>query len=113
MDDKELARAVAAELGEAVATETERNLRGDASAGDTTRGLTETMAVASFLASCAQVAVNIYQARQDRALLVQALLDGAPSNPRLDPERRLGLIARIVDRLIPESLSASPSLGAQ
>jgi hypothetical protein len=119
MDDKELARGVAAELGGDIAAETERALRGEPPASDGTRafGLTESIAVGSFIASIAQLAVQIYQARQDRALLLQALVERGESNPglarRLDPEKRLSLIGRIVNRLIPDGFGASPSLDMQ
>ena len=76
MDEKELARAVAAELGGSAAEDTDRALKGEIPT-DATRAfdLGETMALGSFLASCAQLAVQVYHARQDRALLVEALLE--------------------------------------
>jgi hypothetical protein len=113
MDDKELARLVAADLGADVAAAVATPER------DATRafGLGETMAVGSFVASCAQLAVQIWQARQDRALLVLALAEGLDGRPelasRLDPERRLGLIGRVVNKLVPERFGASPSIPAQ
>src|SRR5262245_29045083 len=112
MNEKELAQAVAAEFGQATEAEAARALDGDTTTEPTrSRGFTEVMAAGTFIASCARLAVQIYRVRQDRALLVQALLDEAPKYESLDPERRLGLIARIIDKLIPERFSASPSLG--
>ena len=114
MDDKELARLVAADLGADVLAAIEKPVP----PGEATRalGLTETMMVASFLMTCAQLAVHLWQARQDRALLVLALAEGLDSRPelasRLDPERRLGLIGRIVNAIIPERFGSSPSLPA-
>ena len=110
MNDKELARAVAADMGADVVAAIE------APVADPTRafGISETMATASFLASAAQLAVQIWQARQDRALLVLALAEGLDGRPelasKLDPERQLGIIGRIVNRLVPERFGSSPSL---
>ena len=118
MDDKEFARLVALELGEDVAAETEHVIAGERPAVDNTRALclSEAMATAGFLTSCAQLAVQIWQARQDRALLVLALAEGLDDRPelasRLDPEKRLGIVARIVDKIIPENFGSSPSLSA-
>ena len=63
MDKDELARKVAAELGPQMATEVDREIASPAA----TRafGLTE----AGFLVACAQIAIQIWSARQDRALL--------------------------------------------
>lgn len=116
MDENELARLIAADIGGDVAAETERQISGEpASGADPARfiGIAEAVAVASFIASAAQLALQIQQVRQDRALLMQMLLEKAPDHPKLVPERRLGIVGRIVDRLIPESFGASPSLGAQ
>lgn len=110
MDSTSLARAVAAELGADVREAVET----PPAPGEATRGLSEAMLMGGFLLQCAQLAVQIWQARQDRALLVLALAEGLDGRPelasQLDPERRLGLIARIVDRLVPESLRAAPSI---
>ena len=110
MDDKELARLVAADLGTDVAAAVANPER------DATRafGLGETMAVGSFILSGAQLAVQIWQARQDRALLVLALADALDGRPELasclDPERRLGILGRVVNKLVPERFGSSPSL---
>src|SRR5262249_13909091 len=112
MDDKELARQVATELGPDVAAAVENPLP----PGEATRafGLPETIVIGSFLASCAQVAIQIWHARQDRALLVLALAEGLEGRPELasplDPEKQLGIIARIVNAIIPERLGSSPSI---
>jgi Protein of unknown function (DUF1353) len=76
-------------------------------------GIVEATAVASVLISLVQLAMQIWQKRQDRAVLLEALLEQAPDHSRLDPEKRLDIIARIADRLIPESVEASPSVPAQ
>jgi len=113
MDDKELARVVALDLGPDVAKAL------DAPETDPTRmlGISETVAIASFLATSAQLAVQIWHVRQDRALLVLALAEGLDGRPelasRLDPEKRLGLLGRMVDRLVPERFGSSPSLPAE
>src|SRR5262245_19487861 len=110
MDERELARLVAAEEGDEVARETERALEADTTATDQTRSLTivEVATLGSFLASCAKVAIEVWRARQDRALLLLALAEAAEDSSRisakLDPEKRLSLVAKLIDRLIPTSL---------
>jgi hypothetical protein len=105
MTPAELAGRVAADLGADYSAAVSQPL----SPGEATRalGLTEAMAVGSFLASAAQLVVQIWQARQDRALLVLALAEGLDGRPelasKLMPERRLGLIARLLDRYLPAS----------
>lgn len=109
MDEKELARSVATEEGGDLVAETEKAL-------DTEKtrslGIVEVMSMGSFLAASAQLAFTVWQGRKDRALLIEALLDKAPESPLLDPERRLGILGRIADKLVPDSWGASPSLGA-
>jgi Protein of unknown function (DUF1353) len=72
------------------------------------------MAVGSFIAASAQLAVQIWQARQDRALLLLAMAEGisgrAELASRLDIEQRLGIIGRIVNKLVPERFGGSSSL---
>jgi Protein of unknown function (DUF1353) len=130
MDSKSLARAVACDLGPEVLAAVERSeLPGEAS-----RGLSEIMAVGSFIAASAQVALQLWQVRKDRALLALALAAGleaeedpeVAADPRLsaakltpeqrkclasslDPEKRLGIIARLINRLIPEAFTSAPS----
>ncbi|MGE0699509.1 MAG: DUF1353 domain-containing protein [Hyphomicrobiaceae bacterium] len=106
MNADELARAVAAEEGPDVIAA----LDGAPRAGDGTRafGVTEAMAIAGFLVQCAQLAVQVWQAKQDRALLVAALADSdtlMKAYPRLDPEKRMGLVARILAKMLPESFA--------
>ena len=108
MDEKDLARSVAAEMGGDLAAETELALTADKTRSF---GIVETMSIGSFLVTSAQMAYAVWQARKDRALLVATLLDKAPESPLLDPERRLGMLGRIVDKLVPDSWGASPSLG--
>jgi hypothetical protein len=103
MNPNDLARAVAAEQGAEVLAAVEAP-----PPDDKTRAfdITVAMAVAGFLVQCAQVAIQLYQARQDRALLVKALADSdhlMQAYPRLDPEKRLGLVARILAKMLPES----------
>jgi len=132
MDSESLARAVASDLGPEVLAAVERSeLPGEASS----RGLTEVMAIGSFIAACAQVALQVWHVRKDRALLALALAAGLEAeedpelaaDPRLsaakltpeqrkclasnlDPEKRLGIVARLINRLIPEAFASAPSL---
>jgi hypothetical protein len=110
MDSKSLARAVAADLGEDVLAVVDD----PPPPGEMARGFVEAVAIASFVAACAQLAIGIWQARQDRALLVLALAEGLENKPelasRLDPDRRLGLMGRVVNALVPERFGSSPSI---
>lgn len=94
----ELARAVAAEMGGEVADETDKTLR-----GEETRafglGITEAMAIAAFIAQIAQLAVQLYQASKDSAVLIARLDAEAPPSPKLDAAKRQSIIARVVDKL--------------
>ena len=111
MDKEKLARVVAAELGPQMATDVDREIA--APAATRAFGLTE----AGFLVACAQIAIQIWSARQDRALLVLALAEGLDGRTelasQLDPEKRLGIVARIVNKLIPERFGSSPSIPVQ
>ena len=101
MDDKDLAKSIAAELGPEELKAVEDILDGRGA----TRAWSEAMAVAGFLIACAKLAVDIWQARQDRAILVQELAehkDLIEKHPRLDPEQRLGLMARVLMKLLPK-----------
>ncbi|MEH2626091.1 hypothetical protein V1292_004146 [Bradyrhizobium sp. AZCC 1719] len=103
MNEKDLAHAVAADLGPEVLASLEV-----ASSDDRARALnvTEAMAIGGFLVQCAQVIIEIWSARQDRLLLVQALVNSEKlmeAYPRLDPEKRLGLIARLLNKFLPDT----------
>jgi len=80
---------------------------------DATRdfGITGAMAVAGFIVECVSVLHQIWAANRDHALLIQALNDSEKLNiifPTLDPEKRLGLVARVVRTFLPD-LFAAPS----
>lgn len=103
-DADELARSVAADLGPDVLAAV------DHPADDTTRsfGISEAAAIAGLLVQCAQLAHQLWQAKEDRALLVAALADSdklmrADAHQRLDPDRRLGYVARVLQKMLPGS----------
>lgn len=104
MQALDLARAVAQDLGDDVVAQVNMGSTGDAS-----RGVGEAVAVGGFLLQCAHVAIQLWQAKQDRALLVAALenSDELMKAYPLDPEKRLGLTARILNRLLPSSFDPS------
>ena len=105
MNDQELAHAVAAELGEDVLAAVEAPQPDDATRAF---GIPEAMVIGGFVISCAQFAMSIWQARQDRALLVEALVNSEELMrvyPQLDPEKRLGFMARVVNKLVPDSFA--------
>src|SRR5215510_9537584 len=121
MDAKALARQVAADLPLDMVAAGFRDqvlaaVENPMPTSEATRafGLPEATMIGCFLASSAQVAIQTWQARQDRALLVLALAEGLESRPelasRLDPERQLGIISRIVNAIIPERFGSSPSI---
>ena len=100
MDDKSLALAVAADLGPEVVAEVENPRPIEA-----TRmlGVPEAAAAAGLIVQCIQLTIQLWQARQDRALLVEALVDSdklMEMYPRLDPEKRLGIMARVLARFL-------------
>lgn len=106
MNQKELALAVAANLGPDVVAAVEAPQAADVRA----IGITEGMAIAGFLTQCVQMAFQIWQAKADRALLVAALADSEQlmkAYPRLDPEKRMGLIANILRTFLPQSFEAA------
>lgn len=73
-------------------------------------GLTETMAIGGFLIQCAQLAIQLWQSKEDRALLVASLADSEQlmeAYPRLDPEKRMGLTARILRKFLPQSFESA------
>lgn len=100
---EDLARAVAADLGPDVLAYVDAP-----PTDDRTRafGITEAAATAGLLIQCAGLAIQIWQAKEDRALLVAALADSTQlmeAFPRLDPEKRMGIIARVLRKLLPQS----------
>jgi hypothetical protein len=96
MTKEELARAIASEMGSDIAIETEKQLNGE---GTRAIGITEAAAIGAFIAQIAQLAIQIYQARRDRASLVTALEAQAPKPAKLSDEKRRSIIALIAGRL--------------
>jgi len=92
----DLARSVAAEMGSDVADETEKAIHGEATR---TFGLTEAMAVGSFIAQCAEVAILIHTVVKDRVALAARLEAEVPASPKLDDARRRSIIRRIAEKL--------------
>lgn len=101
----DLARAVAADLGSDVLAAM------DAPPADTRAfGIPEAAAVAGFLVQCVQLAHQLWQAKEDRALLVAALANNKQLMeiyPRLDPEKRLGIVARVLRKFLPTSFETA------
>ena len=100
-----IARAAAADLGPDVLAAIDAP-----QADDRTRafGISEAAAIGGFLVQAATLAWTIWQARQDRALLVAALANSEElmqAYPRLDPEKPMSLVARIVQKLLPDGFS--------
>lgn len=97
----DLARAVAAEMGNDVLAAL------SAPPADTRAfGVPEAATVAGLIIQCVQLAIQIWQAKEDRALLVAALVDSKQlmeAYPRLDPEKRMGVVARVLRKFLPQS----------
>ncbi len=100
-DADDLVRAVAADMGGDVLAAL------DAPPADTRAfGIPEAAAIASVLVQCAQLTYEIWQARQDHALLVAALAKDErlmKGCPRLDPEKRYGVMARVLEKFLPDT----------
>jgi Protein of unknown function (DUF1353) len=103
MDDKELARAVALDLGSDVVAALEGRLPDE---GTRTFGLIEAVTVAAFLVQCAQL---VLQMRSDGIGLVPAVANSRElmqqGYPGLSAEKRLGLVARILKKLLPDTFT--------
>ncbi len=96
MTQDDLARAVAAEMGGDVAAETEKALRGETSRAF---GIGEAMAVAGFIAQCAQIGLMLYQSHRDSATLTAKLVAAAPASPRIDDAKRGSIIRKVLAKL--------------
>ncbi|MFM9942756.1 MAG: DUF1353 domain-containing protein [Hyphomicrobiaceae bacterium] len=112
MSVKELARAVAGELGPDVASETDAALAGIAPVdGPRVFSTDVAIAMAGFVVAAAQHAVQLWEQQQSREALLTAIAEGVERVPelagRLHPERRLDILGRVVDHLVPEQSSRS------
>ncbi len=117
MDEAELARAVAADLGPDIAAEVEREIAGVASRDGAPRAFStdDKSAQAGFLVAGARLAVMLWRQQRERAALLLDLATGIEQRPelaaRLHPELRLALTARLLDRLVPEQSATRGSPG--
>lgn len=101
MEAIDLARAAAVDFGHDVVTAVEAPPSNTRSLG-----IPEAMAIGGFLVQCAQAVIQIWNARQERTLLVAALADNHEllnAYPSLDPEKRMGLMAGLLAKFLPES----------
>lgn len=112
MNEQELTRLIAAELGPDVTEAIENPILAGSSRSF---GTTEAMATAGFAASCIRVAIEVWKVRQDRALLTLALAEALQNGDgrlasKLEPEKQLSMIARVVNAIVPDTYSSSPSI---
>jgi len=117
MDDKALARSLADEMGRDYVLELERRLSGvQPSQQAIERGLLDLpwgspAEGVGFLISTINIVREVWQKRRDQALLAEDIAHGLKVDPALayhvDYDRRLGLAAKIVDRILPASFGAS------
>jgi len=134
VEPEELARIVASDFGPEIVQALEQSR---STSDQKLLGLgTEALALGSFIISCASLVHEVWRGRQDRALIMLAIAAGLDrgteselaADPRLkglllnddqkrklvnrisDPELRLGVVARIIDRLLPGRLWSSPKL---
>lgn len=99
MNYKDLARSVAVDLGPDV-----RSALDSASPGNAARslGLPEALAIGGFLLQCAQLALQLWQAKSDRTEVIVALAnspDLTKTFPNLDVDSRMECIARVINKL--------------
>jgi len=107
MNADELAKMVAMDLGVEVQSSIDAPPTDDRSRAF---GISEGAALAGIVMQCAQFTYQIWQARQDSALLVAAIANNRQlmeAYPRLDPEKRLGVIAKVLAKFLPESFGRS------
>lgn len=107
MNEKDLARAVAADLGANVIAEVEAELAAIPSReARRAYSLDETTAMAGFIVAATRYALSTQAAATGRDEAMAALAESIERVPalasRLDTERRLDILARIVNRLMPE-----------
>jgi hypothetical protein len=108
MNEQDLARAVAADLGADVLAAIDAPPHEDAARAF---GIPETMAIGGFLVSCAQFAFTVWHAQRNGPQLIVELLGNEnlmQSFPSLATEKRLGVIARIATKLTPETFDQRP-----
>jgi hypothetical protein len=113
--DREMARLIASQLGPDVLEAVENPIRPDAQTRSF--GWTESMEIAHFAVECIGMAIAIWKARQDRALLTLALAETVENGDtrlatKIDPEKRLGVVAQVINAIIPDKFGASPSIPA-
>jgi hypothetical protein len=117
VDNQDLARALAAEMGHDYAREMDRQLSGaPASPRAAERGLLDLpwgspADGVSFVISAITIVREVWQKRRDQALLAEDIAQGLEIDARLayhlDLSRRLGLAAKIVDKLLPARFGSS------
>jgi len=111
MNEQDLARAVAADLGADVLAAIEEPPPEDATRA---LGIPEAMAIGGFLVSAAQFTFIVWQARKaenKQAAFVADLLGNKQLHaiyPSLGQEQRMGVMARIARKLAPETFDATP-----
>lgn len=114
----ELARAVAAEMGADYAREMDRRLAGEPPSADRggERGLLDlawgnASDGVGFVLSAIRVVQEVWQKRRDKALLAEDIAAGLKLDPalayHLDYGRRLGIVAKIVDKVLPARFGTS------
>lgn len=107
MNDATLALELAADFGGDVAAETERRLNGAPLERERERLFlgADTLAIASFIVTVAQLAAQLWQAKQERANLLVKLAEWSAQQPipgdDTQVEKRLAIVGRAVDKVAP------------
>lgn len=98
MTEEELVLAVAQEMGDEVAEETEKLLHEEAPR-NFSLNLSEAAAVGAFILQAVQLALQIFQVTKDRAELIKKLEEQAPTPAKVDDVKRHSILARIASKL--------------
>jgi len=104
MDEKQLARVIAAEFGDDVEKQTEVILETPGKMGQPkTLFVAEALGVASLLTSIVGLALQLYDRNMKQATLVALLDEQAHKPSEVSSETRRTIIARVADRVVSQA----------
>lgn len=104
MDEKQLARVIAAEFGSDVEKQTEEILQTrEKGAQPRQLFLAEALGVASLLISVASLALQLYDRTMKRERLIELLDEEADKPPDISTETRRAIIERVADNVVDQA----------